>query len=162
MSIDFTSTASVRAVLGVSEKEIRDDVLLDPIYSVRLTEGLRDLNSQISADYLVAVAVVEAARTATQQRFVDLVQSYSAYYIANVCLGAVSMFAPTVIKDSRSELQRNDDPYKTLRTDVPASLAWIRSRLLAVYALINPSAAVVPVARIMALASPLGASPVTG
>lgn len=158
---DLTSTASVRAVLGISEMELRDEVLLNPVYSVLLTEELGDIHSGLFADFVIAAAA--DPRTALQQRFVDLAQTFAAYHIANQCLGAVAMFAPKVIKDSRSELQRNEDPYKLLRVDVPAWLVRLRARLATVYAEVNPDATVATATpRVNLLASPLSINPVTG
>lgn len=159
---DFTTTNSVRAVLGVSHKEIQDVVLLNPIYDLQLTEALFQLNADMQSDFETAFAIPEADRTSTQERFVGLVQLYAAYFVADLCLGAVEMFAPITIKDSKSELTRND-PYKTLRIDVPRSLAIIKISLMSVYALINPVAlAPTAVQRISVLASPLATNPVTG
>ena len=96
-------------------------------------------------------------------RFTVWGKKKTAYTIAKQCLGAVAMFAPKVIKDSRSELQRSEDPYKFLRADVPAALLVLRTRLRVIYSQINPDA-VLPSAteRIMAVASPLATNPVTG
>jgi hypothetical protein len=158
---DLTSTASVRAVLGVSERELRDDILLDPIFAVELTEALYDIHLNLFGDFKLAAAT--DPRTSLQQRFVDLAQTFAAYHIAKQCLGSVAMFAPKVIKDSRSELQRSDDPYKNLRIDVPASLALLRTRLRMVYAQINPDATIpTSLDRIRLVATPLGINPVTG
>lgn len=160
---DLTSTASVRSALGVSERELRDDVLLDPIYSVRLTEALHTLSETLYDDFVTAATILEDLRTRDQQRFVDLTQTFGAYHVATQCLGSVAMFAPMTIKDSRSELTRNDDPYKSLRTDLPLALALITKQLLRVYAVINPSAVVVSAAaRVRVTAAPLAINPVTG
>lgn len=158
---DLTTTASVRAVLGISERELRDDVLLNPIYQVELMEVLTEIHPDLFTDFVAAASA--DPRTALQQRFYDLTQLFSSYQIAKQCLGAVAMFAPIVIKDSRSELNRNDDPYKNLRTDVPAAWSVMRTRLRSVYALVNPLAPAPTAAeRIRLVASPLATNPVTG
>lgn len=160
---DLTTTSSVRAALGVSERELRDEVLSNPIYATLLNEAIFGLSDTLFDDFVTTAAIAEASRTRTQQRFVDLTQTFSAYHIGVQCLGTVAMFAPKTIKDSRSELSRNDDPYKNLRTDLPAALALLRQSLLNVYSLINPSAVVTAkVARVLVTAAPLGVNPVTG
>lgn len=159
---DLTSTASIRAALGVSERELRDEVLLDPIYSVRLTEALYAMHADLFDDFVATAAIAEEARTRTEQRFVDLVQTFSAYHVSAQCLGSVAMFAPQTIKDDRTEIQRNVDPYKNLRTDLPAALALLASSLRNVYSLINLGAVVTTPARINVLATTLGTNPVTG
>lgn len=163
MATSIATTSSIRAVLGVSERELRDDVLLNPIYRVRLNEALLALHPSLFDDYVTAEAVPEVSRTSAQQRLVDLTQTYSAYQIASQCLGSVAMFAPIVIKDSRSELNRQDDPFAALRLDVVAVLAILKTQLLTAYNAINPGSPVPSAtARIRALIAPLGVNPVTG
>jgi hypothetical protein len=160
---DITSTNSVRAALGVSEKEIRDAVLLNPIYTTRLTEALHDMHPTMLADFVTASAVAEAARTEDQSRFVNLVQTYSAYHIAKQCMGSIEMFAPIRIKDDRAEMQRRNDPYAQLRKDIAETLPVIKMRLRVHYPKINPQAATpAPVERLRVLIAPLGTSPITG
>lgn len=160
---DLTSTASVRSALGVSERELRDTVLQDPIYSVMLTEALYAIHVDLFDDFIVVAAIDPAVRTSIEKRFFDLVQTYSAYHVAIQCLGAVPMFAPKVIKDDRTEVQRSEDPYRHLRTDLPAALALLLTSLRSVYQLVNPDATYLNlVTRIMAVASPLATDPVTG
>jgi hypothetical protein len=157
---DLTTSSAVRAVLGVSEQELPDDVLQEPIYTTLLTEDLRAIHPQIIADF-ATVAVIEV-KTDDQERFFDLVQMYSAYHIAKRCLGAVGMFAPGIIKDARSELQRTGDPYKQLRADILATLPTLKVRMRGAYARINPAAvAPTPAERLRVLvATPV--SPITG
>lgn len=160
---DITSTDSVRAALGVSEKEIKDEVLLNPIYMTRLTESIYDMHPAMLADFVVAVAVAEAVRTEDQDRFVNLVQAYASYHLAQQCLGSVAMFAPQTIKSDRSEKTRSADPYTQLRKDINETLPLIRVRLRSVYPKINPQAtAPSAVERLRVLAAPLGANPITG
>jgi hypothetical protein len=158
---DITSTAEVRAVLGVSEKELRDDVLLLPLYSTRLTEALRDLHTQLLADYASAAAL--DSRTDDQQRFVDLVQAYASHHIATQCLGALPMFAKQQVTDGKNALQRVADPYAQLRKDVPSVLYILKVRLRGAYAGINPDATPpLPAEQLAALAATRGTDPVTG
>lgn len=159
---DLTTTASVRAVLGVSEKEIKDVVLLNPVYSTQLTEEIYRLDDGLMAAY--AAARDATTRTEIEQRLYDLFQLYGAYFVAKICAaGAIDMFAPVTIKDARSELTRAQDPYSQLRFDLAASLPLIRNQLLAIYATINPDyTAPVRATRNLLVAAPLGLNPVTG
>jgi len=160
---DLTTTASIRAVLGVSEKEIKDVVLTNPVYVTRLNEEIYSLHSGLMAAYVTARDVTPP-RAANQQRLFDLVQLYCAYFVANICAGgAIDMFAPVTIKDARSELTRAADPYSQLRADLAASMPLIRNQLLAVYALINTSyTKPVKTVRTLVLGVPLGTDPVIG
>lgn len=158
---DLTSTADIRSALGVSEKELPDTVLQNPIYTTKLMEALRDMHPSLFADFAATAAIV--TRTEVQERFVTLTQAYSAYHIAAQCLPAIDMIAPQTIKDARSELSRQDNASEQLKKDLADSLKFFRVRLRTVYAAINPDATV-PLAteRLYALAAGLGTDPVTG
>lgn len=161
-STDLTTSSAVRAVLGVSAKELPDDVLLEPVYTTLLTSDLRVIHPQIINDFAEIAEVAEDARTEAEEDFFNLMQMYAAYHIAKRCLGAVAMFAPTTIQDARSEMTRAGDPYRALREDVLATLPILKVRLRSVYALVNPDAPVpTAVERIRVLvATPV--NPVTG
>lgn len=155
----ITSTDEVRAVLGVSPLELTDAVLGSPIYTTNLTEALYALHPQLAADY---AAVDRTAPSADQERFVNLTEAYAAYQVAQQCLGSVQMFAPQLIKDTKTEVQRTQDAYKNLRRDVGATLSILRMSLLTVYPKINPDA-VAPSAqsRLMVLSAGIASDPVT-
>lgn len=158
---DLTSTSSVRSVLGVSEKELRDDVLIEPIYSTILSIELRAIYS----DILTLFDTVQAIdpRTAAQQQFLDLMQTYASYNVALQCCISVRMFAPKIIQDSKSKLERQDDPYKNLRTDIGATLGFLRDTLLTLLPDLVPGfEPPAKVARVLVVATPLAVDPVTG
>lgn len=161
MAVNLCSTSSVRAVLGVSEAELRDTVLLQPIYLARLKEHLLGLHVSMINDFATSAAA--SPQSGDQERFTDLLQTYAAYQMAHQLIGAMPMFAPQTIKDSRSEMTRVADPYARLRQDVLDSLPYLKTRLLTAYNKINP-ASPVPTAtqRIRVLVSTPAVNPVTG
>lgn len=161
MPVNLVTTDSVRAILGVSAQELPDTVLTNSIYSVRLREDLRDLNSRIVTDFATYAAL--DTLTDDQDRFLDLTQTYAAYQVAWQCLTSLPMFAPLTIKDEKAELTRNVNAYDRLKADVGAVLALIRGKMLAAYAVLNPDApAPLAVDRILSLTVGLSADPVTG
>jgi len=159
---DITTTADVRAALGVSEKELRDEVLLAPMYITLLTEDVNALHPSMLTDFGALIGL--DPKTEAQQRFTDLLSAYASYHIAKQCLGAVAMFAPVLINAAnKSQIQRSTDPYAQLRVDVPAMLARYRALLQKAYAAVNPDAAVPAVVkRTYATGAPLGTDPITG
>jgi hypothetical protein len=158
---NLVTTDSVRAVLGVSAQELPDSVLTNSIYSVRLSEDLRDLNSQMVSDFITISAL--ASPTPDQTRFIDLLQTYAAYNVARQCLVSLPMFAPLTIKDEKAELTRNVNSYAQLKTDVGEVLSIMRTRLLTAYTAVNSSALAPTVTdRVFGLAVGLGTDPVTG
>lgn len=161
MLTDYTTPASVRSVLGVSMPEIKDDVVQSPIYETLLEEKLYSLNPQMTEDYLAAKEA--DPKTHLQERFVNVMQTYAAYHVASQMLGSVAMFAPKVIEDSRTKLERFNDAYKALGAEVLGTLSYLEGKLLGVYALINPDAPVpAKAARISVVNVPLGLNPITG
>jgi hypothetical protein len=161
MSVELVLTSSVRAILGVSSKELPDTVLTNPIYAVRLREDLRDLNTQLVADFASIGALT--TRTDDQERFVELASTYAAYHVANQCLGALPMFSPLTLKDEKAELTRNVDAFKGLREDVSQVMNVMKTRLQNAYAKINSAApAPNPTARTLLASVGLATDPVTG
>lgn len=161
MTTNLCSTSSVRAVLGVSEAELRDDVLLQPIYVTRLKEHLFGLNESMIDDF--GVAAVASPQTREQTRFVDLLQTYAAYRMAHHLLGAVAMFAPKTIQDSKTQVERVDDPFSRLKQDILDSLPYLKVQLLTAYSKINTSvSAPTAPSRIRVLVSTPSNNPVTG
>ncbi len=157
----YTTTNSVRAVLGVSEPEIPDTVLVDPIYEVVLKEHLRGLSTTIRAAFLAAVA--DLSPTADETRFVELMQTYAAYQVASQLLGSLPLFAPKLIEDASSKMDRITDPFASLRESLAASLAWLRGVLLEAYEVLVPAEpAPSAVARTLVVNVPLGTNPITG
>jgi hypothetical protein len=160
MSTNLVTTDSVRAVLGVSAKELPDTVLGSQVYSTRLREDLIDMHPQIISDFAAIGAL--ASPTSDQQRFLDLMETYAAYNVAKQCLDALPMFSPLTIKDEKAELTRNVDSYKNLKADVSAVLSLMKGKLQKAYAAVNPDApAPTPVDRIWGVSVGLGSDPVT-
>ena len=157
----YTTTNSVRAVLGVSEPEIPDTVLVDPIYEVVLKEHLRGLSTTIRAAFITLVA--DLTPTDDEARFVELMQTYAAYQVASQLLGSLPLFAPKLIEDASSKADRITDPFAALRESLAASLAWLRGVLLAAYETLEPDEpAPSSVARVLVVNVPLSVNPITG
>lgn len=156
----YTTTNSVRAVLGVSEPEIPDTVLVDPVYEVMLKEDLRAMSTTITAAYITVKA--DPTPTADETRFIGLFETYSAYQVAAQLLGSLAMFAPQQIEDASSKFQRND-PYAAVRTAIAESLAYLRNVLLEAYAILVPAEpAPATVTRTLVVNVGLGLNPITG
>jgi hypothetical protein len=159
--IELVPTSEVRAVLGVSSKELTDATLSSSIYSVRLREGLRDIHPQLLADF---ARINESGEPSDEQeRFLELTSSYATYHVASQCLAALPMFAPQLIADEKAQLQRIADPFKQVREDVPTVLAMFKVKLQEAYAAVNSDApAPNLVARTFVVTTGLAADPVTG
>lgn len=158
---DYTKPDDVRAVLGVSIKEIADSVIESGVYLTTVLEALYKLNATLAEDYRTASGT--AQRTSKQNRFVLLVQTYCSYIVARQLIPNLPMAAPQIITDGKTALNRIANPYEHLKEPIDASISYFGANLIEAYADIN-SAVVVPVAarRTMVKSSGLAVDPVTG
>ena len=162
MIVDYTSYDAVRAVLGVSSEEIDDDVINLPLYEVMLSEDLLDLSGSIQTDFITVRDIPVGTQTDIEKRFVRVMQTYASYQVASTLLGSVALFAPKDITDSKASVTRVNDPFKTLKEDVLASLVYIRTRLLTAYDAYSPTyAAPTAVTRTFITSTGLAIDPVT-
>lgn len=158
---DYTTTASIRAVLGVSEEELADATITDLIYATQLVEDLYALNADLPADYATIKAL--PSPSTLQTRFLNMGATWASYDVASKLLASVAMFAPKVIIGNGDEVDRVNDPYADLRNDVAATLKLLTPRLLTLYGQVEPAApAPAAVARVYSATADLGTDPVTG
>jgi hypothetical protein len=133
---DYTTSTSIRAVLGVSDDEIENATIEDDIYSVQLDEALYELGPTLAADYATIKAGTQTPQTS---RFLKLINTWCAYHVANDLLTSVKMFAPQTIKADKDEAIRVADPYKDLRETVSQLLSKFALKILTVYADLFPA-----------------------
>lgn len=157
---DFTTPDEIRAVLGVAESELTDDVIDLPLYERLLSMDLREIALDLATDYL---ALPDAgSRTSAEQLFFDCVQVYSAYAVAYVLVQNEAMFAPEVITDSKTTLQRAN-PYIEAKASVTAGYGLMRGRLIAAYSATGPTVSASVATPLIGMVAVGGASdPVTG
>lgn len=132
----YTTSAEVRALLGVTSKELKDEQLALPMYRRLLSTELDELDPQLEADY-EALANLPSP-DATQEKFKDLVQLYSSYAIALHLVPSLEQFAPQKITDGRAEVQRSESDLKTLISGLEYGEQRLRTKLLDVYKILNP------------------------
>jgi hypothetical protein len=158
---DYTTPASVRALLGISEKEIRDTVVTDTVYLTALLEHLYGLSPTLADDYQTNKA--DTSRTALQNRFCLLAETVCAYVVAIALIPNLPMSAPQTITDGKAEHTRMANPYENLRDPLTATLDYYTAKLLAAYALVNTGVVLrSAVARTMVTSVGVAPDPVTG
>lgn len=166
MLTEFTSYDEIRAAIGVAQEEIPDVVLALPNYEYVLDFDLDEMGTfsptMIEEYRIVQALSTSPAPTVDEARFVSILKVYAAYVIARHLLNTLPMFAPQIIKDSKTELQRQD-PYEATRAGVESFYLLMRARLLAAYGILFPLATITPVANVPALlAVGLASDPVLG
>lgn len=159
----YTTPDSVRAVLGVADDEVTDEMLSLPMYEVRLVYDLEEIDSGIPTAYKAAVAIEYATRTAAEKRFCDAVKLFAAYSVSRTALSSLPYLADKRITDGRAESERMADPFSLVREAVTGGLLDLRYKVSAAYAALPTvtTTVVTRVARTMTSAVSIATDPVT-
>lgn len=120
---DYTTYEDIRAVLGVAEAELEDEVLVLSVYSNRLNMKMATLNSGLADVYDTVKAKSELARTRVETRFFNAVQVYATYATGRILLDSARMFAPQRIGDGKGDYARFNDPFAHLRDELDLVIA---------------------------------------
>lgn len=112
----FTSNDEVRGVLGVSPKEVRDDLLDLGIYEINLRYALNNVNAAIVAQFLaINIITPVSTRTALQVTFYEAVKLYSPYVVAYQMMPGLPMLAPKDITDGKAAVGKfSESPFKAM------------------------------------------------
>lgn len=153
---------TVRGLLGVTVDEIEDSTLELPVYSINLSEALREISTELEPLYLTYAAAGYTSLTTTQKRFYDLMQVYSAYQVAVQFLDAMPMFAMKSEQDARASYERIEAAFDRVSSAVRAGYQLAQKRLTDAF----NAVAVTPVTgftftRSMTSSAPLATDPVT-
>lgn len=161
----YTTPDHVRAVLGVSAKELSDTILALDLWERQFLLEMGDVDAgggAVMTQYAAAFAA--SPRSADQQRMVDLVEMLAAYSTAQQLLSPQAMFAVQRVTDGRAEFERfNAANLDKVRSGVETTYKSLLRRLATLLLVLDPTAAV-PTAttRRMIGAVGLGTDPVTG
>lgn len=170
MLTSYTSYDQIRAVLGVSPKEITDGVLGQPLYESALVEALDELTDPegtVTINYATVSAKPVDSRTSAETKFFNLVQMYAAYFVGLDALSSGPFSIPNTITDGKASVvrfeQRGVDPFAQLKLDIMGALTSTSTRLLKALGNIDGSfSAPEPVAKLTALIANGAFDPVAG
>jgi hypothetical protein len=158
---DYTTPASVRAIIGVSDDEIDDITIENSIYSNLLDEAFYDLSPTMEADYATTKASIPL--NANQVRFVRLIETWAGYTVAGFLMTSMEMFAPQIIKSDKDEVARVSNPYVNVETNIKQITRSLANRILNLYPVLFPTHLVPdPVKYINVVATSAPVDPVTG
>lgn len=158
---DYTSPDEVRAVLGISAKEVSDDKIATTVNLTTLLEALYKLAPTLQADFATAYAA--APRSAAQARFVLLVETFCAYTVAVAMIPGLPLNAPQIITDGKTAMNRVANPFEALLPALHASLGYFKINLMTAYTAVNSAIPVVAAkARVIVLGIATSIDPVTG
>ena len=163
---DYTTYASVRACLGVSERELKDDQLALKMYVDQFELEMGDVDSgggAVLSQYTTIKDVALVDRTADQQRFYNILGMLAGYSVARQLCGTIDLFAPKRIEDGRAAVERQANVSEKTVDGVNSGYDTLLKRLKALLLILVPGANVTATAaRNYMLAAGLGTDPVTG
>lgn len=157
--VNYTSYDSIRAALGVSSDEIRDEVLSLPIYDDHLSSDLEDINVGVDAMHTTVASL--GSPSEDQIRFLRYARLFATYSVAKALTNTLPMFGPKSVEDGKAKVDRFNDPYKATIKAVLGDFERWRSKLLAAYLALGESATSSTPRTYMSVVSP-SSDPVTG
>lgn len=101
--LNFSTTDSVRAVLGISEKDMSDLQLTDRNLELELR---LDLSSWVSNAASLAEAVNAGTATQAELDILDSVGLYATYFCAKLVIPSLQMGAAHSISDGKNSMDR--------------------------------------------------------
>ena len=161
MLTTYTSHDEVRAVLGVSVKDLDDSTLALPLYERNLTLEFAEVDTTLKSSYATIAGLPEGSRTAAEQTFYEVVQVYSAYSISRQLLTSLPYFALQRVTDGRAEGERENEAFKDVKDSINATFNILAARLRTYYSALGNSLTARET-RIHAVATGLASDPVTG
>lgn len=139
----FTTYADVRAVLGVSEKDLSDDTLALAWYSDNLDEAMAEISLTLADSF--AVASQEATPSSEQVRLVRSVRTFASAAVARTATAALRLAAPQQVTDGKAAMARFTDPLDRLTKDIEAKYLAAKAKVeAAVVALENSGKVTTP------------------
>lgn len=164
--LQFTTYDEIRSLLGVTRRELADDVLALPHWTLTVEQELLDIDGGTGAvltQFATVLAIAETTRTAAQTQFFKVTCVYALYLMGLQLLSRADVFVPTTITDGKASVQRLEERFERLRPAIEGTLQRYKERLKTSLTVLNPGAAVVAVAeRVMISTTGLATDPVTG
>lgn len=129
----YCTNDEIRAVLGVTLSELKDEVLDLPIYEMGLRRELVRISPSLPAAFS-AVNGVTPPLTEAQQNLKEAVKIFSTYAVAKQAGAPLAMAAPKSLNDDKSGFSRYaDSPYKDVLERVDAAYMAARNALEEAY-----------------------------
>lgn len=141
MLTEFTDSDRIRAVVGVSDHELPDDVLASPDFETQIALDLDEVATGLLDEFRTVSAILYPSRTFNQQRFFDVTQLFCTYSVAKQLLTPLGYLAERRLQDGRAMKERVEDPFSTTRDGVNAMFSSLRVKLSAAFLLATGSGA---------------------
>ena len=122
----YCTNDEVRAVLGVTTSELKDEVLDLPVYEIGLRRELNKVSLSLPASFS-AVLAITGTLTDAQQSLLESTKLFSVYAAAKQAGAPLAMSAPKSLNDDKSGFSRYaDSPYKDVLDRIDS--AYLQAR----------------------------------
>ena len=135
--IVYTTYASVRAALGVSDEDIEDATLALDLYADYLTQELEDISLTLESTFISTSMLVSPS--AEQTRFLTATRLFATFAVAKQLTAALPLFSAKQISDGKATVQRFDNPYRDTIKNVLEQYDRTRNRLISALAALGTS-----------------------
>lgn len=158
----YTSGDQVRALLGVTAKELPDVTIQLEVFDSGLSEDLLEVVSDLESKFAIVDAIPANSRNAKEARLWRTVRAFATVAVARRVGTALPMFGPKDISDGKANISRfSDSPYKATMTSIESEFGLAKTRLISAYADYNSSSNPRQ-KRTFFIATGLAVDPVTG
>lgn len=128
----YCSNEEVRAVLGVTISELKDDVLTLPVYEMGLRRELIRISPSLPAAFSTVNSLV--TRSDVERTLLEASKLFAVYAVAKQAGASVALAAPKGMTDDKSGFDRfADAPYKDVLVRVDTAYAAARQDLVDAY-----------------------------
>lgn len=143
---DYTTYDTIRAVLGVNAKELKDPTLALALWESQFTLEMGDVDQgggKAMAQYTSIKAIAAGSRTTEQQSYFDIFNMLAAYSVARQLLSPQAMFAVQKVTDGRASIERfSASNFDKVRQGVEGTYSTLLKRLTAILIKLDPTATV--------------------
>lgn len=152
----YTTPDEIRAVLGVSDEELADAVILLPTYDKALRLDLYAVDSGLETLYTSK----KGSALPADEMFLTLTDLFATYSVAKHLTESLPNFAPRTISDGKASMQRQLNPEELVIRAVREGYQKYRTQLLAAVA--SFTATTISSAAPVFMVTARGVDPVTG
>lgn len=129
----YTTYDDVRAILGVSDKELEDAALGQRVYADSLELDLIEIGATLPEFITQTEAIHLASRSFEQRQFLRLVEQFATYSVARKAGSALAM-SPKTVSDGKASFSRfADSPYKQTLELIDREYYRLRAMLAAAF-----------------------------
>jgi hypothetical protein len=163
MLTTYTPYDSIRAVLGVSAKELKDETLGLVIWETQFLLEMGDVDGGAGQVMALYNGLPSTGRTVNQQQLYDLVNMLATYSVARQMLTPAPLAVPQKITDGKAAVERfSASNFDRVRDGVLGTYNQLLARLKVVLVKLSPSSQVAATDRTFISSVSTGIDPVTG